>query len=111
MRSGNLRDRLTVERQSQVADEYGNTSQGWSAIGTFWADIRVTPGKERVASGALEATATATVRLRVSTDAKGITAADRMTFRGLVWNIRNEPVVMGNRGEFIEFIAQAGGAV
>ena len=82
MRAGKLRDYITVEMQAVTPDAYGNVGGAWSARGSFWADVRVTPGKERIEGGTLETTAMATVRLRVSTEAEAITAGDRMVFRG-----------------------------
>ncbi|WP_226782750.1 phage head closure protein [Oceaniglobus trochenteri] len=109
-RGGSFRDRVTVQRQLESVDAYGNVRGDWADLGAFWADVRVVPGRERIASGAVEATATATLRLRVSTAARAITAADRFLCRGEVWNIRNEPVVMGARRELIEFTCETGGA-
>lgn len=108
MRGGGLRDRVTVERQASGTDDYGNPMQAWSTLGTYWGDVRIATGKERIASGAVEATALATIRLRNSTEARAILASDRMVTRDHTWNITTEPVVMGRRREFIEFTCETG---
>tara|TARA_Y100000310_G_scaffold325782_1_gene389813 strand:+ start:284 stop:613 length:330 start_codon:yes stop_codon:yes gene_type:complete len=107
MAAGRLRDRITVERQTTTEDEFGNTVGGWSALLTLWADVRETPGKERIAAGRLEASRTATIRVRKSAQSDGITAADRIVYRGATWNITSAPVEVSNRGAMLELLCVA----
>lgn len=110
MRIGNLRERVTFQRQSTEADAYGNVSGDFAAItgGTVWADIRETTGKEAIASGAVESTRTATIRVRYSSITAAITAADRVQARGSVWNIRSGPVGVDRSNRVLEFLCETG---
>lgn len=107
MTAGRLRDRITVERLTAGADDYGNTVDGWETLLTVWADVRETTGKERVDAGRLEASRTATIRVRASSDSRGITAADRVQARGQVWNIRSVAEV-GNDRAMLDLLVEAG---
>lgn len=107
MRAGNLRDRVAFERPTGVRDADGNTVQTWAPLFTVWADVLETLGREKVAAGAVEAANTATVRVRVSTQTRSITAADRAIIRGAVWNIRSA-VPVGRKNEMIELLCEKG---
>ena len=107
MRSGDLRDRVTIQRATTADDGFGNTISGWSDLLTVWANVRETPGKEIVAAGRIEASRTATIRVRASSQSRGVTAADRLQARGQVWNIRSVAAV-GDGRELIEFLCEAG---
>ena len=100
-----MRDRIVVERATQTDDGFGNVIGSWSALGTFEANIRETPGKEAVAAGRIEASRTATIRIRASSVSRGITAADRVQARGQVWNIRS--VIEIDRAT-LELLVEAG---
>ena len=110
MRAGDLRDRVTIQRATNSDDGFGNTISGWSDLLTVWANVRETPGKEIVAAGRIEASRTATIRVRASSQSRGVTAADRIIARGQVWNIRGRAEV-GDGRELIEFLCEAGVAV
>ena len=60
---------------------------------------------------ALEAPVAGTLRLRVSSFAAGLTAADRIIARGAVWNIRGGPSDPDGRGRYLDFLVERGGAV
>ena len=110
MRAGDLRDRVTIQRAATADDGFGNTISGWSDLLTVWANIRETPGKEAVAAGRIEASRTATIRVRASSQSRNVTAADRVHARGQVWNIRSVAAV-GDGRELIEFLCEAGVAI
>lgn len=109
MRAGPLSDRILVQRQTEEGpDTYGNMRTAWTTYGSYWADVRPVPGRERVAAGAMEATAMATVRLRSTATTRAIEAADRIVMRGAIWNIRTLPVPAGPRAEWVELTCEAG---
>lgn len=121
--AGKLRERVTFQRKtspdrttpSDQTDPFGNPIDGFgNSTGEFadhltvWADIRETTGKEMVASGAVESTRTATIRVRYSQATEGIVAADRLVARGAIWNIRSGPVRIGRKAVVLEFLCEAG---
>lgn len=107
MRSGQLRERITIQRQTETVDEYGNVTGAWVDHLTVWADIRETPGKEKVEAGRVEASRTATIRVRRSSQTAAITEADRVQARGVAWNIRSIAQV-DRAGAMLEFLAETG---
>jgi SPP1 family predicted phage head-tail adaptor len=107
VKSGNLRDRVSFERPSGTRDADGNTVQAWDPLFTVWADVLETLGREKVAAGAVASASMATVRVRVSSQTRSLTPADRALFRGAVWNIRSI-VAVGRRNEMIELLCERG---
>ena len=105
---GQYRDPITVERQANTPDAYGNVGGAWETLLTTRADIRETPGKERIQGGALESTRTATIRVRGHSATEAITPADRIIARGETWNIRSGPVLVRHAPEVIEFLCETG---
>lgn len=114
MEPGRLRDRITFQRLTHGDDGYGNAVTGWADIArpsggalTVWADMRETPGKERVEAGRVEASRTATIRIRASSEVAGVTEADRVMARGEAWNIRGIAPV-GNDRAMLDLLVEAG---
>jgi SPP1 family predicted phage head-tail adaptor len=107
MSTGTMRDRAAFSRLTGSEDDYGNAVEAWADLFTVWADVRETLGKEKVAAGAIEAANTATVRIRSSTQSRGITTADRVTFRGALWNIRSI-IAVSNNGAMLELLCEKG---
>lgn len=105
MKAGDLRDRITIQRATSGDDGYGNVIASWADLATIWANIRETPGKETVAAGRIEASRTATIRVRASSLSRSISAADRVVARGQVWNIRS--VIEIDRAT-LELLVEAG---
>lgn len=114
MSAGRLRERVTFQRMTEGNDGYGNVRTGWADIEkspgvslTVWADIRETPGKERVDAGRVEASATATVRIRASVATRALDAEDRVIMRNETWNIRSI-VPVGNAGAMLDLLCERG---
>ncbi|TQS72753.1 head-tail adaptor protein [Rhodobacteraceae bacterium] len=87
MRAAKLRDRIVVERPLSGDDGYGNTVLEWKPHLKLWADVLEHLGRERIEAGRLAAPRTATIRVRSSSQTRGLTEADRIIARGLIWNI------------------------
>lgn len=81
--------RIKVQRQSRDLDEGGNELQTWSDLKQLWASVRETPGREAIVAGRVTSSHTATVWLRTGPTANGLTAQDRVIYRGQVWDILN----------------------
>lgn len=112
--AGVLEQRVRFERQVVGADDgFGNTLPGtWTALFTCWASFRPENGRERLEAGRLEATMRGILRVRRSTDSKGVTAADRVVFVagryvGMVCQIRSTPMASVD-GSVIEFVLEQG---
>ena len=107
MGSGSLRDRITVQRLVDGADDYGNTVDAWADHLTVWADVMERLGGEKMRAGVPQSERMATIRFRRSTAAAGVTEADRIVCRGQVWNIRSIAAV-GNKNAMLEAACEAG---
>lgn len=105
--AGALSERVTFQRATRGDDGYGNVVVGWADHLTVWADVRETTGKERVDAGRIEASATATVRVRASGATRALTAADRMAARGETWNIRSI-VPVGSDRSMLDLLVERG---
>lgn len=112
--AGRLRERVGFQRLVEGADVYGNAVTAWAPVEispgvplTVWADIRETLGTERVDAGRIEASNTATIRVRSFPETRDITAADRVVARGEAWNIRSV-VPVGNNGAMLDILCEGG---
>ena len=106
-RAGNLNRLVTFQRRVAGADDFGNVTNGWANLLTVWADVRETLGKEAVEAGRVEASRTATVRIRRSTGSTALTAEDRMSYNGALWNIRSIAEVSRDR-EMLDLLVEYG---
>lgn len=104
-----LRHRVQFNRQSDEADRFGNVSGEFEPFLTVWGNVFETTGKERVAAGSVENNRTATIRIRNSTQASGITEADQAVARGETWNIRGIAHA-DDTGKMLDLLVEAGGA-
>jgi SPP1 family predicted phage head-tail adaptor len=73
MRSGTLRERVTIQTFTVAQDAHGEPIKTWANLGSVpvvWANIKVKPGGERFISGSeqVQAELTHTVTIRHRTD-------------------------------------------
>lgn len=111
----NFRDPVQFQRKISDGqrDGLGNLSGAWQPFLSARGWLRETSGKERIAAGRLEASATATLRLKVTRSAPAwqVTAEDRVLVRGQIWSVVSAPIDPVGRGTVIEFTLERGGAV
>ena len=84
MKAGQLDQRVTIERQSQETDPYGQPIAEWLAIVNTWGAVEPLAGREYIAAMAVQSDVTTRVRLRYR---PGITSADRVVHEGRLYNI------------------------
>jgi len=108
MAAGKYRERAIFERlNAEAIDAYGQPHNAWEPLLIRWGDLRETPGRERVTSGAVSSVVTATLRVRYSVAARAILPADRVTIRGNDWNIRSVTQVT-QKSKQIEMLIERG---
>ena len=98
MRSGQLDQRISVERLVEGYDELGQPINTWLPIITTWAAVEPLVGREYLAAAALVAEVTARIRMRYR---PGITAADRVIHDGKVYGITSVADVHSSRRELV----------
>ena len=109
MNIGRMRHRVAFNRKKLVDDGFGNVTGDFEPLFTVWGNVRETTGKERVAAGSVENTRTATIRIRSSTQSRGLTEADQAVARGETWNIRGIAFA-DDKGTMLDLLVEAGGA-
>ncbi len=115
--AGQYRDKVRIQRKggSGGRDAVGNLRDAdWVDLqpkAVFRGRLQETRGRERLAAGRLEDTATATLRVRYNTQTATITGADRVVARGHVWTILGAPIDPDGRRREIEITLERGGAV
>jgi SPP1 family predicted phage head-tail adaptor len=107
--AGKLRHNVTFNSQRADTDEYGNVTGAFAFLFTTRGNVRETTGKERVAAGSVENNRTATIRIRGSAQARGLTEADQAVARGEVWNIRGIANA-DDKGTMLDLLVESGGA-
>jgi SPP1 family predicted phage head-tail adaptor len=111
MDAGRLNHRAQFLRKAvDATDEYGNPMQEYAPMFTVWANVRETTGKERVAAGSIENLRTATIRIRSSSETRGLTEGDQVQARGKTWDILGIANA-DDKGVMLDLLVQAGGAV
>lgn len=106
--AGRLRDRVVFTRlNAEAVDAYGQPHTSFEALFTRWGDMRETTGKESIAAGAITSVSTGTLRIRYSTQAASITAADRVEIRGAYWNIHSI-IQVDRKANLIEMLIERG---
>jgi len=73
MRRPFLNQKLVLEEPSRVPDGAGGFSEAWNALGTLWAEVRASAGREKAA----EALTVSTMRFRITVRAAAQGAPSR----------------------------------
>jgi len=108
VKAGLMRERVTFQRMTEGAvDDYGNVYSGWTNLTTRYGDLREQTGKEKIAGGALQDVNAATLRVRSDSTVQTITAADRVSARGITWAIRNV-IQVDAKNTLLEFVLEKG---
>lgn len=105
---GELDRRITVQRLTQgVQNEFGEPVETWADYATVWAKRSDVSDAEKVTAGQREAALMSRFVIRSSTNAKTITAADRISYDGKLWNIHGVKETSEGRNRFLEITAAA----
>lgn len=109
-RTGDLRERFTIQRFVEVDDGAGNVTGDWQNMFTVSAAIQFSRGGEGVLAARLTARQPAIMTIRNSSQARGILPKDRAVDArtGEVFNIREKPRVSRDNRGFLEMLVEAG---
>ena len=89
MEGGNLRHRVAIQRRDTTLDVFGQQVQTWITLFTVWGMAEDISGREFVAAMAINSLATTHIMIRYRA---GITAADRVLYDGVIYNITAPPI-------------------
>lgn len=84
MRAGKLRHRITIQRKSLTADEYGGPVESWADVATVAASVEPMAGRELANAQTVNAEVTTRITMRYRA---GVIAANRITFEGKFYNL------------------------
>lgn len=103
---GELRERISIERATTVADGHGGQDVTWAAVYTrgVWAKVQSVRGREEERQGRLATVETYLVTVRFGIDA---TTLDRVVWRGKTMNVRAAADREGTR-EWLTLEVEAG---
>ena len=104
MALGNMRARLTLQTETQVADGAGGYVLSWTDAATVWAEIKPLDGREIYTAAHLESRVTHEITLRYRSD---IAADMRATDGVRYFNIRAAFDPDGKR-RFLKLLAEEG---
>ena len=103
-KTGDLDDRLTIERAAVTYDEFNGAVETWSALATVAAGKTDLSDRELLAAQQVGASMQSRFVIRSSVLTRTVTAKDRLLYEGDVWNIAGVKE-MGGRNRFLEITA------
>jgi SPP1 family predicted phage head-tail adaptor len=95
MRAGKLDRSIIIERVTPTPDSYGVPMATWATLATLRAELIEGTTDEFIRESGASTEATLTFRTRFLA---GVTLADRITFEGAVYNIKQLKEVGRRRG-------------
>ncbi len=108
MRTGQLRDRVTFQRETRAPDGAGGYVQGWADELTVWGQYVPRSTREAVEAGRLQESESGTLTVRASSRTRGITPAHRVLIRGVPYALQGGPTNYDQRNRALDFIVTRG---
>ena len=99
-----LRQRVVLQRRSEVMDAGGGVNLSWTDIAELWAGVTPISGNEVIQAMRVQPTQNFLIRLRYRND---ITPANRLIFKQRVLNIRSVKNV-NERNQWLECRCEEG---
>lgn len=88
MKFGRADRRITVQRATYAANNYGEQVPTWATLATVWAELTRTTGiGEKIEGGQDVATQTIAFKVRSSSDSRAFKADDRVVYNSKNWDI------------------------
>jgi len=84
MKAGDLRHRVTIQRNEPVTDSFGTETEQWVDVVTVWASVEPLSGREFFQSQKENAETTVRIKMRYRS---GITSDKRVKFGDNVYEI------------------------
>jgi SPP1 family predicted phage head-tail adaptor len=87
VKAGRLRNRLTLQRNVETFDAFGQKKDGWTDVGTFYGRVRTPTGREYAKADQMRVQLDHIVELRWLGAAVAVSPLWRIVFRSRVLNI------------------------
>ena len=99
MNAGALDQRIVIERRTGATNDWGEPlPDDWTALCTVWASVEPLVGREFLAAQAVQSDVSTRVRMRYR---PGVTAGDRLSHEGRIYNIESVVDVRSARRELV----------
>lgn len=102
--SSKLRQRVTLQEETQTADGVGGYTRSWNDVAELWVEISPLNGKEKLFAMQRQSTVTHRVVLRFR---DGIKASQRLMFDNRALYIQSISG-LGKSAEFLELLVEEG---
>lgn len=103
MRAGKLTKSITIERVTTTVDEYGTPIEGWATVATVRAQIIQSTTEEFMKGWGTSTEAAIVFRIR---HLDGITPADRVTYDGRAYDLKEIKELGRREGLDLRCVAQ-----
>ena len=98
MLAGQLRQRVTIQKDTPTQDVYGQPVASWGTHLTRWASVEPLTGREAFTAAQMQSTVTTRIRVRWSSG-HGITPKMRVSWDGRLFEIDSVVEVGSGREE------------
>lgn len=105
MRAGKLQKTITIERFSSVVDEFGTVVETWTPVATVRAELIQSTVQEFMQAYGVTEDTVAIFRIRYM---DGITLADRVTYQGRAYDLKEVKELGRRQGLELRSIASGG---
>lgn len=106
MRSGALREVITIQRPAETLNAYGTPELIWGDVATLRAELVRQEAEELIRSQGAVDEEMVVFRTRYL---EGVTAADRVMWRGRAFNLKSVAELGRRRGLELRAVAAGGG--
>lgn len=105
MGAGSLDRRIVIERATEAQDAAGQPVPTWATFATLWASRKDVSDGERFSDGQELGTRVSRFVIRHSSEAKTVTAKDRISYDGDIYDILGVKETGHGRQRFLEITA------
>lgn len=102
---GAMDRRIVIERYTSTQDAFGGDEQTWTTLTTVWAARQDASDSERLSADQVNAVQMSRFVVRSSSTTRGVTAKDRISHDGWVWDIQGIKETRHGRKRFLEITA------
>lgn len=110
MNPNKLHHKITFQRPSSTAGDFGHRVDGWTDIATVFADLRPMGSNERMAAMQMQSGGTHVVTVRYQSNLCSLTGKDRILFGSRTFNIVGLPRNIDERNRVLAMDVTEGGA-
>lgn len=109
MSAGELDRRITIQRYTTTTNDFNEEVKAWSDLTTIWAMRHDMSSAEKFSAGQVNATLATRFKVRSSSTTRGVTANDRISYDGGLFDITGVKETTEGRKRYlwIEAVRQA----